>query len=107
MKRTIALVLVVVLCLSLAACGGGGSTEPGKELIGTWKDEKGNTLTFTDNGKGTVPGTAGTTTQVTWRYDSAAKVYVVEQMTQMYSLTLTNNNGTYTMVYNGSTYTRQ
>ncbi len=107
MKRIIAMVLLLALCLPLVACGGGGSSEPGKEIIGTWKSADGQTMTFTENGKGTTPGTAGTTTQVTWRYDSAAKVYVVDSMSRSYNLTLTNNNGTYTMDYNGTTYTRQ
>lgn len=38
MKKAIALTLVIVLCLSLVACGGKESKNP---VVGTWRYEKG------------------------------------------------------------------
>lgn len=43
-KRTLALLLALVMCLSLCACGATGGTEPqlsSDTLVGTWKYTKG------------------------------------------------------------------
>ncbi len=103
-KRIIALSLLAALCLSLVACG--GSSEPGKEIVGTWKNADGQTMTFTASGTGTVPSTGGTS-QCTWRYDEKAEVYIIDLNYTNATVTIKTADGKTTFDYNGVPYTKQ
>ena len=39
MKKVIALILALVMCLGLCACGASNHTEPGSQFIGTYEDK--------------------------------------------------------------------
>ena len=75
MKRILALSLVLVLALSLVACGGG---DPSKAILGTWKNSGGYSCTFKADGTGSVNVEKGTTAACTWTYDEAAGVWNVD-----------------------------
>ena len=68
MKKLLALLLAVVLCLSLVAC----SSDKGKELVGSWK--KGSwIIVFHEDGTGLDPDGKG----LTWHYNTEKELYVV------------------------------
>lgn len=69
MKKLIALLLAVVMCLSLVACGGGSSAE--KAILGAWKDaDSYDVLVFTEDGKITRDDVT-----MEWWYDKEADRY--------------------------------
>ncbi len=105
MKRIVALALLAALCLSLIACGS-GTPEPGKEIVGTWKNADGQTMTFKADGTGTVPSTAGTS-GCTWRYDEKSGTYTIDLNYTNAAVTVKNTDGKYTFDYNGVPYTKQ
>ncbi len=68
MKKIIALLLAIVMCLSLVACSG----EKGNEIVGSWK--KGSwIMIFHEDGTGLDPDGE----DLSWVYDSEKECYVV------------------------------
>ena len=104
MKKTISLLLALVLCLSLCACGGGNDlpetkgyeesntsteskvgkseeteeTEPSVDILGEWHlvSSTDYALIFNDDGTGVCKFTGGETS-FTWKYDEELKCYTV------------------------------
>ena len=80
MKKVISLLLALVLCLSLAACGGNGASAE-KAIIGAWNKEDGyDVCVFSDDGK-----VARGSEQYEWWYDKEAERYSMS----VYGLTYT------------------
>ena len=79
MKRVFSLALLLLLVLSLCACGGNSGTPAnpdGKDAyVGTWTHEKTEaepyTMTLVIKADGT--GTSGKSSPIAWTYDEAAK----------------------------------
>lgn len=90
MKKTLASVLALVLCLGLCACGNGGApvdnqteldnnSNAQNEILGKWTFfDYGFTVTFFENGTGT-DGDGGT---FTWKYDEDLKYYTIAVQTE-------------------------
>ena len=90
MKKTLALVLALVLCLGVCACGNGGApvdnqteldnnSNAQNEILGKWTFfDYGFTVTFLENGTGT-DGDGGT---FTWKYDEDLKYYTIAVQTE-------------------------
>ncbi len=81
MKKYIALALVLVLALSLVACGGAPAEEgPEKALVGTWKSEDGKEMSFTADGKGSCMTNNWLNTECTWEYLADSGEFEVSAM---------------------------
>lgn len=100
MKKTISVLLILVMCLSLCACGvsSGHNQEPTVDITGIWYwvGDKNQTLTFED---GKCNGNPYEFKQ------ELGVVTVYNHVTQNY--TLTENNGTYRLVTGGLIYVRE
>ena len=80
MKKIVSLLLVAVMCLSLAACGGNGASAE-KAMIGAWNKEGGyDVCLFSEDGK-----VARGSEQYEWWYDKEAERYSLS----LYGLTYT------------------
>ena len=101
MKRIIAFALVLVLALSLAACGG----DPSKAIIGTWKSTN-YSCTFKADGTGEVTVGKGVTSSCTWTYDEAAGVWNVNYGDGKDTATITSGENGQVLVWQGSNYNR-
>lgn len=102
MKRVIALMLILVLTLSLAACGG----DPSKAIIGTWKSTN-YSCTFKADGTGEVAVGKGVTSSCTWTYDEAAEAWNVNYGDGKDVATIkTGDDGKTVLVWQGSEYSR-
>lgn len=73
MKRILLMLLVAVMCLSLAACSGGSAK---KEIVGEWKSIEGFNFIFHEDGTGELQN-RGSSSKFTWKYDKELSVYVV------------------------------
>lgn len=108
MKKMIAMLLVVILCLGLVACG--GSDEPAAlsemSLVGTW-DNDGNKMIFNDDHTGTVSqASTGMKFQATWTFDADECTWTISYAdTYSTTVTITESDGTYVMDWNGTMYT--
>ena len=71
MKKFIAMMLVLVIALSLVACG-----DPSTAIVGVWKSTN-YSCTFKADGTGEVTVGKGVTSSCTWTYDEAAGVWNV------------------------------
>lgn len=70
MKRMIAMMLLAVIVLSLAACGGPKEVDMTTAIIGKWQNEAGKVMEFKADGTGTCILSAGER-PCTWKYDEA------------------------------------
>ena len=104
MKRIIAFALVLVLALSLVACGGG---DPSKAIIGTWKNAGGNSCSFKADGTGSVMVERSTTVSCKWTYDEDAGVWNIDYGYNKDTATIkTGDDGKPVLVWQGGNYTK-
>lgn len=104
MKRIIAMMLVLVLALSLAACG--GEPDPSRAIVGTWKATN-YSCTFNADGTGNVVVDMGTAVDCTWSYNEETGLYDVDWGYGEDTASLvTQDDGTTVVVWKGSTYNR-
>ena len=93
MKKLIALLLVLVMALSLAACGGGSAGEDAgasveKAIVGEWKTLDGAVTTFNEDGTGTAPYGG----EFSWKYDSGTGWYMMSVEGMLYSCEIKTEN---------------
>lgn len=103
MKKIIALLLVMALCLALAACG--PAEDDGKEMqiVGTWKMGS-MTHTFNEDHTGTLMMSSGITMACDWSYSNGE--YTIGYSMGEGPATITENeDGTLVLHYNGGEYT--
>ena len=100
MKKTVSVLLAVVLlaaiALSTVSCGGA------KKLVGTWKDENGGLLVFSDDGKVSIKSEKGLFSNL-----SVDGTYTVDgkEVTITYKVLIVDTNFTYTFKVKGKTLT--
>ena len=107
MKKLIALLLVLVMALSLAACGAPAeeaNKDDGTWIIGNWS--VGNiTQIFNADGTGTITFANGIQMAADWTFKNG--VYIVGYPMGENEATVTmNEDGTLVLHYNGSDYTK-
>lgn len=73
MKRILAMTLILVLALSLVACG----SDPSRGILGTWRNSSGYSCSFKADGTGEVAMDKGTTASCTWTYNEETGVFNV------------------------------
>ena len=104
MKRIIAFALILVLALSLVACG--GEPDPSKLILGTWKTSN-YSCTFNADGTGNVVVDMGTAVSCKWSYNADTGLYDVDWGYGKDTATLkTQDDGTTVLIWKGSTYKR-
>ena len=82
MKKTISLLLALVLCLSLCACG--NSKNP---IIGEWISDQGVTVAFYEDGTCTVGDV-----EATWSYDETTELCTIHLELSI-TFSIEKNNG--------------
>ena len=101
MKRILAVMLVLVLALSLAACG----SDPSRAIIGTWSS--GNyTCTFKGDGTGTVSLDKGTSSSCTWTYNEETGAFDVNYGAGKDVATIATEDGKPVMTWMNSKYNK-
>ena len=86
MKKMFALLLAAVMCLSLAACGGGSEKEA---LVGQWKSlEEGDVIEFKEDGTG-----VWYEQPFEWSYEKADKKYAMTAMGITITFEIVEENG--------------
>ena len=81
MKKAISLLLGLVMCLSLCACGGGNNN---KAIVGEWKAVSCDaSAVFNEDGSGELSGSFLSSGNFTWKYDKELKCYVVASSQSM------------------------
>ena len=108
MKKFIALLLVLVMALSLAACGGSGKEEANKDdgtwIVGNWS--VGNIKqVFNADGTGTVTMGNGIEMAADWTFKNG-KYIIGYPMGENEATVTMNEDGTLVLHYNGSDYTK-
>ena len=107
MKRISALLLAMLLVLSLAACGGEPEpADPSTLLVGTWKDADGNTMTFKSSYDGTCL-VSGFQVSCNWQYIKDSNAFNVDYGSGNQNVTITESNGTYSLQWDGVTFTKR
>lgn len=107
MKRITALLLVLVLAVSMAACGGHKEVDPATAIVGKWKSESGGEMEFLADGTGTCYLGASGTRPCTWKYDEAKDLFVVNYSTSDENATVTKSeSGSLVLTWKGETYKR-
>ena len=108
MKRVIAMLLVLVLAVSLAACGGPGKeTDPSLAIVGKWKNEAGDVMEYLADGTGTCALGASGTRPCTWKYDAEGDRFVINYSTSDDFATVTKSeNGSLVLTWKGEAYKR-
>ena len=106
MKKTISLLLALVLRLSLCACGGGNDNS-GLKIVGTWKtDPSYNDYVLVVNGDHTGSlSVDGEAAALTWTYDEATATLTLTKEDGS-KLPLTYVEGSDTLVSEGPTFMR-
>ena len=84
MKKTIALILAVVLCLSLCACG--GSKNKTSVFIGKWDGGNGELLLVVNEDKTGELTYEGEVVAFTWIYDENSSMMVVTPEDESYNV---------------------
>ena len=88
MKKALAIVLIAVVCLSFAACGGGSSAAE-KALIGEWKSlEEGDVIEFKEDGEGEWYGES-----FEWEYDKQEKEYSMKAIGMSVTFEIVEEDG--------------
>ena len=86
MKKAISLLLALVMCLSLCACGGGNSAE--KAIIGEWKILDGSdVLIFNEDGTVDRNGE-----KLDWWYDSDGERYCISYFGMTFNFVIQTEN---------------
>ena len=89
MKKLIALLLVLVMGLSLTACGGGSSKEAENALVGQWKSvEEGDVIEFNEDGTGIWYEKS-----FEWGYDKEEQEYFMKAMGMTVTFEIVEENG--------------
>lgn len=101
MKRIIAMMLVLVLTLSLVACG---APDPSKAIIGVWKNSGGGSCTFKADGTGSVLVEKSTTASCKWTYDEEAGVFNIDYGYNKGTATITTGDNGPVLVWMESNY---
>ena len=75
MRKLFAILLAVVFCFSIVACGGETNPNAEKEemVIGEWKTLDGHTVTFNEDGT----GIAANGSEMSWKYDAETDCYLL------------------------------
>ena len=106
MKRFIAIALLLVMALSLVACGGTKEVDPATAIVGKWKDADGNVMQFDANCGGTVVNGMMTLT-CTWQYDSKAGNFMVDYTSGHDTATVVQNeDGSLVLTWKGKEFKR-
>ena len=107
MKKALSLILALVVCLSLCACGGGNdSTEttqaptPEKAIVGEWKSLDGAITTFCEDGTGKAPNGY----DFSWKYDKDTGWYMMSLNGMTFSTEISTENGIRFFVIEGIEY---
>ena len=106
MKKMTAAFLVLVMCLGLCACRGGGegaAQKPGKEILGQWKSLNAMSLEFKENGSG-IQCFRGKESEFTWKYDEELSVYVLALTGGNFNATLKEEDGTIYLAASGEKF---
>lgn len=75
MKKLVAFILAISLCLALVSCSGTGTVSGEKAILGEWQGLGGNTAVFNEDGTGNINGI-----EMTWKYDEELKSYTIAAM---------------------------
>ena len=107
MKRMIAIALLLVMAMTLVACGGGTKEiDPATAIVGKWKNENGDVMEFTTNCGGTVVNGMMTLT-CTWQYDAAKGNFMVDYTSGHDIATVTQlENGSLVLTWKGVEFKR-
>ena len=107
MKRAIAMLLVLMLAVSLAACGGPKEADPSTALVGKWKNEAGDVMEYLADGTGTCALGASGTRPCTWKYDTEGDRFIINYSTSDDFATVSkDDSGSLIVTWKGDTYKR-
>lgn len=118
MKRIIALILVVLMCFSIVACGKNknneenaqGVEEPSikSQLVGDWYDVGANKgkISFNENGTGNMDYD-GSKTDFTWSYDTAKESFYVRISGKSFYINLAEKDGVAYVDMSGNWFFRE
>ncbi len=107
MKRVIAMLLVLVLAVSLAACGGPKEADPATALVGKWKNEAGDVMEYLADGTGTCALGASGTRPCTWKYDAEGNRFIINYSTSDdFAVVSKDDSGSMIVTWKGETYKR-
>lgn len=108
MKRMIAMLLVLVLAISLAACGGGGKeVDPAMAIVGKWKNEAGDVMEYMADGTGTCALGASGTRPCTWKYDADGDRFIINYSTSDdFAVISKSESGSLVLTWKNDTYKR-
>ena len=108
MRKMIAMLLIVVLCVGLVACGGGAQEDKyagEMALVGIW-DNNGNKMIFKDDHTGTVSqASTGMEFEATWVYNTDGTWTITYAGVMSTTVSITEANGVFTMMWNETPYT--
>ena len=108
MKRMISLILVLVLALTLAACGAPKQEEPkikAEDVAGTWVLGQTKQV-FNADGTGVITMGSGITMACDWTYKDG-KITIGYAMGEKQATITMNEDGTLVLHYDGGDYTKQ
>ena len=107
MKRMFAMLLILAMAISLAACGGGQEADPSMALVGKWKNEAGDVMEYLADGTGTCALGASGTRPCTWKYDADGDRFVINYSTSDdFAVVSKSENGSLIVTWKGDTYKR-
>lgn len=103
MKRMIAMMLLAVIVLSLAACGGPKEVDMTTAIIGKWQNEAGKVMEFKEDGTGTCILSAGER-PCTWEYDAENNWYEIVYSTSGANATIEVTSSGLVLTFEGVAY---
>ncbi len=108
MKKAVALILVLVICLGLCACGGEKEAK-WSFIIGTWEFENGYSLEFKEDNTG-VMRKGDEELKITWKYDEELDCFPIVREGGMSTYNATykiGEDGKITLIYGGVNGTKK
>lgn len=104
MKRVIAMLLVLAVALSLAACGP-KEVDPATAIVGKWENAEGKTMDFSADGQGNCYlGTSGHRA-CTWKYNAERGCFEINYSTSIHDATVTKSEtGSLILTFQGVEY---